>query len=146
MAMQPIHKMQMIFNGPRYVFPRGKPREVPRKNFGDEECADCFSTGVRAVTDPSSVLLYEQIFARHEAVLCSHMEMLSLVKGQIAPEIAAFQTVSSMVNKTVQAMNQLKIARKQMVSGLFDFTLDPFTDGLLAQMNNSKSQKVPRCF
>ena len=46
------------------------------------------------------------------------MEMLGLVKGQIAPEVDAFQTVSSMVNKTVQAINQLKVARKQMVSAL----------------------------
>ncbi|CAG7926657.1 unnamed protein product [Penicillium olsonii] len=44
------------------------------------------------------------------------MEMLGLVKGQIAPEVDAFQTVSSMVNKTVQAMNQLKVARKQMMN------------------------------
>lgn len=44
------------------------------------------------------------------------MEMLSMVRGQIAPGLDAFQTVSSMVNKTVQAMNQLKVARKQMVS------------------------------
>lgn len=46
------------------------------------------------------------------------MEMLGLVKGQLSPEVDAFQTVSSMVNKTVQAMNQLKVARKQMVSRL----------------------------
>lgn len=39
-----------------------------------------------------------------------------MVKGQIAPGVDAFQTVVSMVNKTVQAMNQLKVARKQMVS------------------------------
>ncbi|CAG8056093.1 unnamed protein product [Penicillium olsonii] len=44
------------------------------------------------------------------------MEMLGLVKGQIAPEVDAFQTVSSMVNKTVQAINQLKVARKQMMN------------------------------
>lgn len=46
------------------------------------------------------------------------MEMLTMAKGQIDPKVEAFQTISSMVNKTVQAMNQLKIARKQMVSEL----------------------------
>ncbi|KAJ5347718.1 uncharacterized protein N7506_000971 [Penicillium brevicompactum] len=64
-------------------------------------------------TDP---IPWSEIFARHEAVLHSHMEMLSMVKGQIAPGLDAFQTVSSMVNKTVQAMNQLKVARKQMMN------------------------------
>ncbi|KAJ5506692.1 hypothetical protein N7453_005649 [Penicillium expansum] len=59
---------------------------------------------------------WSEIFSRHEAVLCSHLEMLSMVKDQIAPEVNGFQTVSSMVNKTVLAMNQLKIARKHMMS------------------------------
>ncbi|CAG8254293.1 unnamed protein product [Penicillium nalgiovense] len=68
----------------------------------------------RTVTD--RLFLYNQIFSRHEAVLCSHLEMLSMVKEQIAPEVNGFQTVSSMVNKTVLAMNQLKIARKHMMS------------------------------
>lgn len=73
----------------------------------------------RAVTDRR--FIYDQIFSRHEAVLCSHLEMLSMVKDQIAPEVNGFQTVSSMVNKTVLAMNQLKIARKHMVSSLLKF-------------------------
>ena len=72
-----------------------------------------------AVTD--QLFLCDQIFSRHEAVLYSHLEMLSMVKEQIAPEVNGFQTVSSMVNKTVLAMNQLKIARKHMVSSLFNF-------------------------
>ncbi|KAJ5940262.1 hypothetical protein N7516_000430 [Penicillium verrucosum] len=59
---------------------------------------------------------WSEIFSRHEAVLCSHLEMLSMVKEQIAPKVNGFQTVSSMVNKTVLAMNQLKIARKHMMS------------------------------
>ncbi|CAI7632697.1 unnamed protein product [Penicillium glandicola] len=59
---------------------------------------------------------WSEIFSRHEAVLCSHLEMLSMVKEQIAPEVNGFQAVSSMVNKTVQAMNQLKVARKHMMS------------------------------
>ncbi|KGO65549.1 hypothetical protein PITC_018670 [Penicillium italicum] len=59
---------------------------------------------------------WSEIFSRHEAVLCSHLEMLSMVKEQISPEVNGFQTVSSMVNKTVLAMNQLKIARKHMMS------------------------------
>jgi hypothetical protein len=56
------------------------------------------------------------------------MEMLSLVKGQIAPEVAASQTVSSMMKKTVQAMNQLKIARKQMVSEFLQLFFRGFPD------------------
>ncbi|CAG8903565.1 unnamed protein product [Penicillium egyptiacum] len=68
----------------------------------------------RTVTD--RLFLCDQIFSRHEAVLCSHLEMLSMVKAHIAPETNGFQTVSSMVNKTVLAMNQLKIARKHMMS------------------------------
>jgi hypothetical protein len=70
----------------------------------------------RTATD--RLYLFDQIFSRHEAVLCSHLEMLSMVKEQIPPEVNGFQTVSSMVNKTVLAMNQLKIARKHMVSSL----------------------------
>ncbi|OQE44571.1 hypothetical protein PENCOP_c002G01501 [Penicillium coprophilum] len=59
---------------------------------------------------------WSEIFSRHEAVLCSHLEMLSMVKEQVASEVNGFQAVSSMVNKTVQAMNQLKVARKHMMS------------------------------
>ncbi|KAJ5800285.1 uncharacterized protein N7518_002353 [Penicillium psychrosexuale] len=59
---------------------------------------------------------WSEIFSRHEAFLCSHLDMLSMVKDQIAPEVNGFQTVSSMVNKTVLAMNQLKIARKHIMS------------------------------
>lgn len=42
--------------------------------------------------------------------------MLGTVKGHIAPDGEAFRTVSTMVNKTVQAMNQFKVVRKHMVS------------------------------
>jgi hypothetical protein len=42
--------------------------------------------------------------------------MLTQVKAHTATEGEAFQAVTSMVNKTVQAMNQLKLARKNMVS------------------------------
>lgn len=81
----------------------------------------------RAVTN--RLFLCNQIFSRHEAVLCSHLEMLSMVKEQIAPEVNGFQTVSSMVNKTVLAMNQLKIARKHMVSSSLNFLfIDHITD------------------
>ncbi|KAJ5178410.1 uncharacterized protein N7500_001109 [Penicillium coprophilum] len=62
---------------------------------------------------------WSEIFSRHEAVLCSHLEMLSMVKEQVASEVNGFQAVSSMVNKTVQAMNQLKVARKHMMSSKF---------------------------
>lgn len=59
--------------------------------------------------------LLSQIFSRHEAILASHLEMLDAVKSQIAPNGEAFRTVSSMVTKTMQAINQSKVARKQMV-------------------------------
>ncbi|KAJ5782511.1 hypothetical protein N7457_004285 [Penicillium paradoxum] len=59
---------------------------------------------------------WSEIFSRHEAVLCSHLEMLSMVKGQVASQADGFQAVTSMVNKTVQAMNQLKVARKHMMN------------------------------
>jgi hypothetical protein len=67
-------------------------------------------------------------------MLCSHFELLSMVKGQITPEADGFRAVSSMVNKTVQAMNQLKVARKQMVSGRYVLTslfVRPITDNYL---------------
>jgi hypothetical protein len=59
--------------------------------------------------------LSSQIFTRHEAILTSHLEMLDAVKSQIAPNGEAFRTVSSMATKTMQAINQSKVARKQMV-------------------------------
>lgn len=80
----------------------------------------------RTVTD--RLFLCDQIFSRHEAFLCSHLDMLSMVKDQIAPEVNGFQTVSSMVNKTVLAMNQLKIARKHIVSSARFSFFDPITD------------------
>ena len=80
----------------------------------------------RAITD--QLFLCDQIFSRHEAFLCSHLDMLSMVKDHIAPEVNGFQTVSSMVNKTVLAMNQLKIARKHIVSSARFSFFDPITD------------------
>ncbi|CEJ58209.1 hypothetical protein PMG11_06875 [Penicillium brasilianum] len=59
---------------------------------------------------------WAEIFSRHEAVLASHLEMLDSVKSQIAPDGEAFRTLSSMVTKTIQAMNQSKVARKQMLN------------------------------
>ncbi|KAJ5558442.1 hypothetical protein N7535_008653 [Penicillium sp. DV-2018c] len=59
---------------------------------------------------------WSEIFSRHEAVLCSHFELLNMVKGQITPEPDALRAVSSMVNKTIQAMNQLKVVRKHMMN------------------------------
>ncbi|KAF3385500.1 hypothetical protein F1880_002936 [Penicillium rolfsii] len=40
--------------------------------------------------------------------------MLDAVKSQIAPSSELFRTVSSMVTKTMQAINQSKVVRKQM--------------------------------
>lgn len=56
-----------------------------------------------------------QIFSRHEAVLNTHLDLLGSVKGHVAPDGEVFRAVSSMVNKTIQAMNQFKIVRKHMV-------------------------------
>jgi len=41
--------------------------------------------------------------------------MLDSVKEQVASDEEAFRAISSMVNKTVQAMNQFKVVRKHMV-------------------------------
>lgn len=41
--------------------------------------------------------------------------MLDSVKGHVAQDGEAFRVVSSMVNKTIQTMNQFKVVRKQMV-------------------------------
>lgn len=48
-------------------------------------------------------------------MLSSHLELLDSVKGHMAGDGNAFRTVSSMVQKTVQAMNQLNLVRKKMV-------------------------------
>lgn len=68
---------------------------------------------------PAHARRISQIFSRHEAVLASHLEMLESVKGQVAPDGEALRTISSMVAKTIQAMNQSKVARKQTVCGSF---------------------------
>jgi len=59
--------------------------------------------------------LTTQIFSRHESVLSTHLKMLDSVKEQVASDEEAFRAISSMVNKTVQAMNQFKVVRKHMV-------------------------------
>jgi hypothetical protein len=48
-------------------------------------------------------------------MLSSHLELLDSVKEQMTGDDNAFRAVSSMVQKTVQAMNQLKLVRKKMV-------------------------------
>lgn len=52
---------------------------------------------------------------RHENLLSSHLEMLDSVKAQLPPDGEGSRTVASMVSKTIQSMNQFKIARKHMV-------------------------------
>ncbi|KAJ6051553.1 uncharacterized protein N7446_006185 [Penicillium canescens] len=59
---------------------------------------------------------WHEVFSRHEAALSSHLEMLTQVKAHTATEGEAFQAVTSMVNKTIQAMNQLKLTRKNMMN------------------------------
>lgn len=41
--------------------------------------------------------------------------MLDSVKSHVARDGEAFRAISSMVNKTIQAMNQFKVVRKHMV-------------------------------
>lgn len=41
--------------------------------------------------------------------------MLDSVKAHVAQDGEAFRAVSSMVNKTIQTMNQFKVVRKHMV-------------------------------
>ncbi|KAJ5770296.1 uncharacterized protein N7511_002347 [Penicillium nucicola] len=58
---------------------------------------------------------WNELFSSHEAVLSSHLDVLAQVKAHTATDSEAFQAVTSMVNKTVQAMNQTKLARKNMM-------------------------------
>ncbi|KAJ5811544.1 hypothetical protein N7474_007845 [Penicillium riverlandense] len=67
-----------------------------------------------AEADATLALDSQQLFSRHEAMLSSHLELLDSVKDHMARDGNAFRTVSSMVQKTVQAMNQLKLVRKKM--------------------------------
>ncbi|KAJ5122358.1 hypothetical protein N7448_003492 [Penicillium atrosanguineum] len=57
---------------------------------------------------------WAEIFSRHENVLSAHLEMLDSVKRHVAQDGEAFRAVSSMVNKTIQTMNQFKVVRKHM--------------------------------
>ncbi|KAJ5993280.1 hypothetical protein N7451_009004 [Penicillium sp. IBT 35674x] len=58
---------------------------------------------------------WAEIFSRHESVLSSHLQMLDEVKGHVSDD-EALRTVSSMLNKTIQAMNQLKVIRKHTLN------------------------------
>lgn len=81
-----------------------------------------------------------QIFSRHESVLNTHLEMLDSVKDHVAPDGEAFRTVSSMVNKTVQAMNQFRLVRKHMVCGYLSFFFEAITtDATSLQLNSMSS-------
>ncbi|KAF7716161.1 Uncharacterized protein PECH_005437 [Penicillium ucsense] len=70
---------------------------------------------------------WEEIFTRHDAVLASHLEVLGAVKNQVALTGEASRAITSMVTKTIQAMNQSRLARKKM-------------------LNQSTSQDVPNTF
>ncbi|KAJ5812941.1 hypothetical protein N7447_009964 [Penicillium robsamsonii] len=91
-------------------------RSKPAMNPTVEDEVDANANQKANSNSNDTPIPWSEIFSRHEAVLCSHLEILSMVKEQIAPEVNGFQTVSSMMNKTVQAMNQLKVARKHMMS------------------------------
>lgn len=70
--------------------------------------------------------------------------MLGTVKGHVTPDGEAFRTVSTMVNKTVQAMSQFKVVRKHMVSLSFQvdcFFVQTMTDmSFIAQLNSVSTQ------
>ncbi|CAL5873269.1 uncharacterized protein PFLUO_LOCUS7538 [Penicillium psychrofluorescens] len=59
-------------------------------------------------------IAWAELFSRHETMLTSHLELLDSVKEHMARDGNAFRTVSSMVQKTVQAMNQFALVRKKM--------------------------------
>ncbi|KAJ5690619.1 hypothetical protein N7462_005011, partial [Penicillium macrosclerotiorum] len=54
------------------------------------------------------------VFTQHETVLQSHLELLDSVKCHVATDCEAFRTVSAMVTKTIQSINQSKMMRKHM--------------------------------
>ncbi|KAJ5722342.1 hypothetical protein N7488_000377 [Penicillium malachiteum] len=63
-----------------------------------------------------SFVPWSEVFSRHDTVLSSHLSLLNEVKSQLAADSDTFRAVSSMVNKTVQSMNQSKILRKAMMN------------------------------
>ncbi|KAJ5648178.1 hypothetical protein N7490_004550 [Penicillium lividum] len=79
-----------------------------------------------------SQLPWAEIFSRHETVLSSHLHMLKEVKGHVSDD-DAYQTVSSMLDKTMQAINQLKIVR--------DSTLNKQTPQNPFQSTSTESRK-----
>lgn len=98
----------------------GFSRRVGRRaNNGSTQTLKLFSHWQANQLTPTSLW---QVFSRHEAVLNTHLDLLGSVKGHVAPDGEAFRTVSSMVNKTIQAMNQFKIVRKHMVCSCMDWS------------------------
>ncbi|KAJ5083558.1 hypothetical protein N7456_012985 [Penicillium angulare] len=77
----------------------------------------------------TSHIAWAEVFSRHETVLSSHLEMLDDVKNHISSDDEAVRAVSTMVNKTVQAMNQFKVVRKHMVSKSSDRPSTSKNDG-----------------
>ncbi|KAJ5710175.1 hypothetical protein N7493_009767 [Penicillium malachiteum] len=67
-----------------------------------------------------SFVPWSEVFSRHDTVLSSHLSLLNEVKSQLAADSDTFRAVSSMVNKTVQSMNQSKILRKAMMNQKID--------------------------
>ncbi|KAJ5166023.1 hypothetical protein N7492_006319 [Penicillium capsulatum] len=63
-----------------------------------------------------STIPWAEVFAQHETLLSPHLDLLRTVKGHVVPDGEAFRTVSTMVNKTVQAMNQFKLVRKHILN------------------------------
>jgi hypothetical protein len=107
--------------GQRYVvipnFPRAAQTKQWKQKLRINSRDSSFDMPLFRPVNSSLLIHYlsKQIFSRHEAILASHLEMLDSVKSQIAPDGEAFRTLSSMVTKTIQAVNQSKVARKQMV-------------------------------
>ncbi|KAJ5760687.1 hypothetical protein N7520_007843 [Penicillium odoratum] len=86
-----------------------RPRRNTMDPTGDQYRSNQHSTPQEYAANGSQIP-WAEIFSRHETVLLSHLHMLKEVKGCVS-DGDAFQTVSSMLDKTMQAMNQLKIVR-----------------------------------
>lgn len=67
-----------------------------------------------------------QIFAQHESNLTSHSRILDMVKFHVAAESDAFRTVSLMLSRTRELMEELKVMQRDFVRSLAltDLTLD----------------------
>ncbi|PLB51197.1 hypothetical protein P170DRAFT_436271 [Aspergillus steynii IBT 23096] len=59
-------------------------------------------------------LSWPEIFARHESVLSSHLDMLCSVKGNVTSDADMFRMVTTMAEKTNKLMTQFKVMKSQL--------------------------------